>query len=304
LLKLMQPSTTIAAAITMGGRGCRIDHADMLKAMSTTRDSSYGPARRLQFDGHLVIPITIVSVNGGIRILRRFAVISLAREHIGGECAPARGHQTALGVPTAPRSAELTLFMSGSIWAWLSISEGGLTFGMKEASMKQFWLVAAAALILVASLPDGAFAQRGGFRGGGLGGGGFRGGAIGGGFRGGAIGGGFRGGAIGGGFRGGGLGIARVAPGFRGGVIGRGFRGGGLGIAGVGPRFRGAAIGRGFRVAGFRGAGWRRGWGWGWPVALGLGLGAWSYPYYSSYYSDPCIQWDGYQWVNICYSYY
>ena len=45
LLKLMQPSTTIAAAMTMGGRGCRIDHADMLKAMSTTGDSSNGPAR-------------------------------------------------------------------------------------------------------------------------------------------------------------------------------------------------------------------------------------------------------------------
>ena len=52
--------------------------------------------------------------------------------------------------------------------------------------MKQFWLVAAAALILVTLLSDGAFAQRGGFRGGGFGGG-FRGGAIGGGFRGGAI---------------------------------------------------------------------------------------------------------------------
>ena len=22
---------------------------------------------------------------------------------------------------------------------------------------------------------------------------------------------------------------------------------------------------------------------------------------YSSYYSDPCIEWDGYTWVNICY---
>ena len=127
--------------------------------------------------------------------------------------------------------------------------------------MKQFWLVAAAALILVTLLPDGAFAQRGGFRGGGVGGG-------------------FRGAAIGGGFRGGGLGMARVGA--------------------VGGGFRGAAIGRGFRVAGFRG---RRGWGW--PVALGLGLGAYSYPYYySSYYSDPCIVWNGYDWVNICYSYY
>src|SRR6476659_3487098 len=44
LLKLMQPRTTIAAAITMGGRGCRIDHADMLKAMSITPYFN-GPAR-------------------------------------------------------------------------------------------------------------------------------------------------------------------------------------------------------------------------------------------------------------------
>jgi hypothetical protein len=37
---------------------------------------------------------------------------------------------------------------------------------------------------------------------------------------------------------------------------------------------------------------------------VGLGLGAaWGYPYYSSYYSDPCIAWDGYEWVNVCYSY-
>jgi hypothetical protein len=49
--------------------------------------------------------------------------------------------------------------------------------------MKRFWLSAAAALILAAMLPDGAFAQRGGFRGGGFGGGGFRGAAIGGGFQ-------------------------------------------------------------------------------------------------------------------------
>ena len=58
---------TIAAAMTRGGSGCRIDHAEILIAISTTRDSSHGPARRLRFDGHLVIPITIVSVNGGIR---------------------------------------------------------------------------------------------------------------------------------------------------------------------------------------------------------------------------------------------
>jgi hypothetical protein len=55
---------------------------------------------------------------------------------------------------------------------------------------------------------------------------------------------------------------------------------------------------RGARVAAFRGA--RRGWGWGWPVAFGLGLGAaYGYPYYS----DACIVWDGYAWVNVCYPY-
>ena len=40
--------------------------------------------------------------------------------------------------------------------------------------MKKFWLAAAAALLLTATLPDESFAQRG-FRGGGFGGGGFRG---------------------------------------------------------------------------------------------------------------------------------
>ena len=124
--------------------------------------------------------------------------------------------------------------------------------------MKQFWLVAAAALVVTTLLPDGAFAQRGGFRGG-------------------AMGGGFRGAAIGGGFRGVGPGIARVGPGFRAAAIGSGFRGA--------------------RVAAFRGAGWAPGWrwrrGWGWPLAFGLGLGAaWGYPYDTSYYSDPCIFWE------------
>src|SRR5262245_32386487 len=147
--------------------------------------------------------------------------------------------------------------------------------------MKQFWLVATAALLVTTLLPDGAFAQRGGFRGG-------------------AIGGGFRGAAIGGGFRGVGPGIARVGPGFRAAAIGGGFRGVGPGIARVGPGFPSAAIGPGFRgarVAAFRGAGWAPGWrwrrGWGWPLAFGLGLGAaWDYPYDTSYYSDPCIFWE------------
>jgi hypothetical protein len=96
--------------------------------------------------------------------------------------------------------------------------------------------------------------------------------------------------------------IARLRPraswlrGTRGRVFARlrGFRS--VGIAG--PGFRGPIVGRGVRVAGFRGGGFRRGWGgWGWGVPLagfGLGLG-----YYG--YSDPCVVWDGYDWVNICY---
>jgi hypothetical protein len=49
-------------------------------------------------------------------------------------------------------------------------------------------------------------------------------------------------------------------------------------------------------VAGFRGGGWRRGWGgWGWGLPLaGLGLG-----YYG--YSDPCVVWNGYTWIDACY---
>ena len=61
----------------------------------------------------------------------------------------------------------------------LDVLEGG-DCRVKEASMKRFWLAAAAALILTTMLPDGSFAQRGGFRGGGFGGGGFRGAAKGG----------------------------------------------------------------------------------------------------------------------------
>jgi len=103
---------------------------------------------------------------------------------------------------------------------------------------------------------------------------------------------GFRGGIGGGGFR------SAAIGGFRGGAIRSGF--GRVGVAG--PGFRGPVVGGGIRVAGFRGGGFRRGWGgWGWglPFAgLGLGLG---YYGYSSYYSDPCVVWDGYTWVDACY---
>src|SRR2546430_16999506 len=86
-----------------------------------------------------------------------------------------------------------------------------------EAFMKKFWLAAAAALILAALLPDGAFAHRGGFRGGGFGGAGS---AMGGRFPGAALGGGFRGAAMGGGCggaaRGGGGGpTGGTSPGLR-----------------------------------------------------------------------------------------
>jgi hypothetical protein len=145
-------------------------------------------------------------------------------------------------------------------------------------SMKQLCLIGAATLGLLALLPGDAFAQRAP-----IGGGGMRGGAISGG----------GGGAIGGG-------------GFRGAAIGGGFSG-----APISSGFRGPVIGSGVRVAGFRGGGWRRGWGgWGWPVAAGLGLGLgiggyYNYPYYSAYYgapySDSCLAWNGYNWVDVCY---
>ena len=38
----------------------------------------------------------------------------------------------------------------------------------------------------------------------------------------------------------------------------------------------------------------------GWPVAAGIGSGAWAYDGYP-YYADPCIIWNGYAWINICY---
>ena len=108
-------------------------------------------------------------------------------------------------------------------------------------------------------------------------------------------------------------------PGFRAGAIGSpgvGFRGGPGVYRGVGPGTRTAAV-RGGYVAGTRWAGGRPGgwygnrwngnrwygnrWrGWGFPVAAAaVGLG-----YYGGYGYNDCIAWDGYQWVNVCYSNY
>src|SRR6516165_2247964 len=100
----------------------------------------------------------------------------------------------------------------------LDVLEGG-DCRVKEASMKRFWLAAAAALIFTTMLPDGAFAQRGGFRGGGFGGGGFRGVGV-------------RAAAIGPGVR-----AAAIGPGVRAAAIGPGVR-----AAAIGPGFRRAAI--------------------------------------------------------------
>jgi hypothetical protein len=160
--------------------------------------------------------------------------------------------------------------------------------------MKTVLALGAAALIVAALTPEVASARAGGFHGGG----GFRGGGFGvGGFRGG---GGFRAAAVGGGFRGG---IGGFRGGFRGPVVGSG-----LGVAGFRGGFRGPVVGSGVRVAGFRGGWGGRGWGWrrglGWPLAAGLAVGSvgyYGYPYYSSYYSDPCVAWNGYTWVDACY---
>jgi hypothetical protein len=94
--------------------------------------------------------------------------------------------------------------------------------------------------------------------------------------------------------RGFGGGFAR-GPGFAG-----GWRGGGVGWRGGGVGWRGG------------GWGWRRGWGWpvGAGIAAGLALGAYGaygyyggYPYGYGYGSgyDPCLRWNGWGWVNICY---
>ena len=96
-----------------------------------------------------------------------------------------------------------------------------------------------------------------------------------------------------------------MGGGFRGGFAGGGFR-----AANVGG-FRGAGWagrpvgwgGWGGRRVGWGGWGWRRGWGWGWPVAAGVGLGV---GLATAGYYGSCWRWDGWTWVNVCYtpSYY
>jgi hypothetical protein len=148
--------------------------------------------------------------------------------------------------------------------------------------MKRMIVLGAAALTLAFLIADEASAQRRGFGGGGFGGMGGRGMAV------------------------GGMGGRGMAVGGRGiGVAGVGFRGAGYGIrtagvGGVGYGIRTAGVGRGGGLwrPGVRFGGWRGGWGY--PLAAGIGLG-----YYGGYsgYKD-CLAWDGYGWVNVCYSTY
>ena len=90
--------------------------------------------------------------------------------------------------------------------------------------------------------------------------------------------------------------IAGLVPGIRTAAVRGGYVGGTRWAGGVRP-------GYGNRWNGNRWYGNRwRGWGWGVPVAaaaVGLGYYAGGYGY-----DDGCIAWDGYQWVNVCYSDY
>jgi hypothetical protein len=63
-----------------------------------------------------------------------------------------------------------------------------------------------------------------------------------------------------------------------------------------GARAAGAGYGyyRGYGRYGHYGRG--LGWGWGFPLAAGLAYGSYGY--------DSCLQWDGYNWINVCYDPY
>ena len=128
--------------------------------------------------------------------------------------------------------------------------------------MRKALLAAAALLIVAGSMPDNAFAQRGGR---GFAGGGFR----------------------GGGFGGYGGGLYRGGIGYRGGAIG--YRGGVYRSVGWRPGWGwGAPIAAGIALGAI-------GYGYG-----GYGYGYDPY-YYGGYSTTSCLAWDGYQWVNICY---
>ena len=138
-------------------------------------------------------------------------------------------------------------------------------------------MTAAAGLLVVASIEEASARYRGG--------------GFGGGFRGAGFGGGFRGVGIGGGYRGVGFRTAAIGGyGFRGARIGWG---GARYLGGYGVARRVAWAGRGYYPYRY---GYRR-YGWGLPVAAGLGLVA------ASAYNN-CWQYNGWQWVNVCYSPY
>jgi len=98
-----------------------------------------------------------------------------------------------------------------------------------------------------------------------------------------------------------GFGGVRPGIGFRPGFVrpglGVGFVRPGIGVGVVRP-------GLGWRAGwgGWGGGwGWRQGWGWGWPVAAGVAVGVaaagWGY-------GSSCVAWNGWTWVNVCYSPY
>lgn len=99
----------------------------------------------------------------------------------------------------------------------------------------------------------------------------------------------------------------------------RGFRGGGVFVGGARPMaVRGGwvggprvGIGRGAWVGPGWGGGWGRpgwgwgrpGWGWGAPVAAGIIAGAaWGGGWGGGWGGDPCLRWNGWQWVNVCWA--
>jgi hypothetical protein len=165
-----------------------------------------------------------------------------------------------------------SFFATMSLRYWLSWR---MYLRSREMIMKYLSLFGAAALLIASAGLDEASAQRGGR---GFGGAGFRGGMVGGGFRGVGMGAGFRGAGFGPGY-------AIRGAGWRTGVVGR----------------PGWGVGRvGWARPGWGWAGRR--WGWGYPLAAGIAAAG--YYYGSGYSYDSCLAWNGYRWVDVCYSGY